>query len=157
MFKVLFVCTGNICCSPTAEGVFSAQVLREGLADRVAADSAGIEDYHVGDGPDPRSCATARRRGFNIDELRARQVKNRDFDNFDLILAMDRGHFARLSRLCPSEKRGRLRLFLDFAPQFGIQDVPDPYYGGQDGFESVLDMIEAGCQGILHHIRETWR
>jgi len=76
---------------------------------------------------------------------------------FDLILAMDRGHFARLSRLCPSEKRGRLRLFLDFAPQFGIQDVPDPYYGGQDGFETVLDMIGAGCQGILHHIRETGR
>ena len=155
VFKVLFVCTGNICRSPSAEGVFRALIAREGLAGRVDTDSAGTAGYHLGEHPDPRSCEAAQRRGINIHKLRARRVAVGDFAAFDLVLAMDRGHHAQLSRLCPPEMRDRLRLFLDFAPQLGIEDVPDPYYGGQDGFERVLDMIEAGCQGILRHIRET--
>ena len=155
MVKVLFVCTGNICRSPTAEGVFRAVVARAGLDRRIAADSAGTHGYHVGDPPDARSCAAARGRGIELDALRARQVTAADFTEFDLVLAMDRGHHAQLARLCPPGRHDRLHLFMDFAPGLGIRDVPDPYYGAGDGFERVLDMIEAGCDGLLAHIRAT--
>ncbi|MBY0432416.1 MAG: low molecular weight phosphotyrosine protein phosphatase [Rhodospirillales bacterium] len=153
MVKILFVCTGNICRSPTAEGVFRHLVAREGLSDRIRTDSAGTHDYHVGEPPDYRSCAVARRRGFPIDDLRARQVGREDFAAFDLLLAMDRGHQRFLERLCPPEAEARLRLFLSFAPDLGLSDVPDPYYGGPDGFERVLDMIETASAGLLAHIR----
>ncbi len=153
--RVLFVCTGNICRSPTAEGVFRALVARAGLAGRVEADSAGTHGAHVGEPPDARSAAAARSRGIVLDSLRARQVAAADFAAFDLVLAMDRGHHAQLARLCPPGRADRLRLFMDFAPDLGIRDVPDPYYGAGDGFARVLDLIEAGCDGLLAHIRAT--
>ena len=155
MVKVLFVCTGNICRSPTAEGVFRALVEREGLAGRIAVDSAGTHGYHVGEPPDPRSTAAARRRGIILDDLRARRVRDADFADFDLVVAMDRSHERLLAAQCPPEHRDRLALFMRFAPQFGLLDVPDPYYGAGDGFERVLDMIAAGADGLLRHIRET--
>lgn len=155
MIKVLFVCTGNICRSPTAEGVFRALVAAEGLADRIQTDSAGTHGYHVGEPPDRRSAAAARKRGIELSDLRARKVRLSDFSEFDLVLAMDRGHAETLRRHCPPEQAGRVRLFLDFAPGLGIQDVPDPYYGEGDGFEQVLDMVEAGARGVLEHIRRT--
>lgn len=151
--KVLFVCTGNICRSPTAEGVFRALVTAEGLDDRIGTDSAGTHGYHVGEPPDQRSTAAARRRGIPLDDLRARKVSAADFEHFDLVLAMDRGHHDILSRLCPKGREQRLALFMDFAPDWGIKDVPDPYYGGSDGFERVLDMIEDGARGVLHHLK----
>lgn len=151
MIKLLFVCTGNICRSPTAEGVFRALVQRQGLEAQFAADSAGTQAYHIGEAPDPRSCQAALKRGYDLTALRARKVTAADFKAFDLILAMDRGHHAELLRLCPKDLHGKLRLFLEFAPQLGARDVPDPYYGGSDGFERVLDMVEAGCLGLLQH------
>jgi protein-tyrosine phosphatase len=153
MINVLFVCTGNICRSPTAEGVFRAMVAAEGLADRIAADSAGTHNYHVGEPPDSRSMEAALRRGIDMADLRARKVAPADFERFDLILAMDRSHHDILSRLCPQGREDRLALFMAFAPDWGLQDVPDPYYGGVDGFERVLDMIEDGSRGVLRLLR----
>ena len=155
MIKVLFVCTGNICRSPTAEGVFRVLVEREGLAGRIAVDSAGTHAYHVGEKPDARSCAAARGRGYDLDSQRARQVVSGDFSEFDVVVAMDRGHHAHLAHLCPRENQDRLHLFMNFAPQFGVQDVPDPYYGEGDGFKRVLDMIEAGSAGLLDYLRKS--
>ncbi|OAN52166.1 phosphotyrosine protein phosphatase [Paramagnetospirillum marisnigri] len=155
MVKILFVCTGNICRSPTAHGVFRDLVQSQGLDGVIAVDSAGTHAYHVGQPPDDRSVAAARRRGVILDDLRARQVEKADFDSFDLILAMDRGHLGLLTSRCPPVRQDRLALFLSFAPQLRLQDVPDPYYGGGDGFERVLDMIEAGSAGLLEHIRKT--
>lgn len=155
MINVLFVCTGNICRSPTAEGVFRGLIAAQGLNDRIAADSAGTHGYHIGEPPDSRSVGAARTRGYDISDLRARRVHPADFSRFDLILAMDRGHHRDLNAACPADQRHRLRMFLDFAPQFGTKDVPDPYYGGTDGFALVLDMAEAGARGILAHLGET--
>ena len=152
-FRVLFVCTGNICRSPTAEGLFRAAVRGAGLLERIEVDSAGIDDWHVGDDPDARAVAAARGRGIDISAVRARQVERADFSRFDLILAMDRGHLSALTRSYPRGQEGRLHLFLSFAPETGCSDVPDPYYGGSEGFERVLDLIEAGTKGLLAHIR----
>ena len=154
MIKVLFVCTGNICRSPSAEGVFRALISAEGLDGQVGTDSAGTHGYHVGEPPDPRSVATAAKRGIAMSDLRARKVSAADFDAFDLVLAMDRSHHDILARLCPKGREDRLKLFMSFASRHGGQDVPDPYYGGADGFERVLDMIEDGAKGILDHLRE---
>lgn len=154
MIKVLFVCTGNICRSPTAEGVFRALVEREGLDHAIGVDSAGTHGYHVGEPPDARSCQAASRRGIELSGLRARKVKASDFNEFDVVLAMDRGHHQILKQLCPNGREERLFLFMDFAPHWGIRDVPDPYYGGGDGFEKVLDMIEHGSTALLEHIRK---
>jgi protein-tyrosine phosphatase len=148
--RVLFVCTGNICRSPTAEGVFQALVQKEGL--QIAVDSAGTHDYHVGEAPDRRSMLHARKRGYDLSALRARQLMRADFETFDLLLAMDRGHLEILQQLSPAEHRNKIRLFRDFA---GLSDaeVPDPYYGGAGGFEEVLDMVEAASRGLLDHVR----
>ncbi len=154
MVKVLFVCTGNICRSPTAHGVFRDMVEAAGLAGRVQVDSAGTHAYHVGEPPDRRSTQAARQRGFELKDLRARKLTATDFQEFDLLLAMDRGHLDLMARACPPEYRQRLALFLSFAPQLKLQDVPDPYYGPGDGFERVLDMIEAGSAGLLAHVRD---
>ncbi len=150
--RVLFVCTGNICRSPTAEGVFRALAERAGLARAVEADSAGTHDYHVGEPPDERSQIAARRRGVEIGQLRARRVDDGDFDRFDMILAMDRGHLRILRRRCPADKADRVRLFLDFAPGHG-QDVPDPYFGESNGFETVLDLVEKASAGLIEALR----
>ncbi len=153
MVKVLFVCTGNICRSPTAHGVFRALVRREGLDGVIEVESAGTNAYHVGQPADRRSIEAAMRRGIDISDLRARQVAKADFHEFDLLLAMDRGHFGHLLSKCPPARQDALALFLSFAPHLNLLDVPDPYYGAGDGFERVLDMIEAGSAGLLEHIR----
>ncbi len=157
MVKVLFVCTGNICRSPTAEGVFRDKVRRAGLDGLVSADSAGTTDYHVGEPPDPRSCAAAATRGVHIRDLRARRLRPSDFEDYDYILAMDASHMRQLQRLCPPERAHRLHMFMDFAPDHGARDVPDPYYGEDHGFEAVLDMCETAADGLLRHIRANFR
>ena len=153
MIKVLFVCMGNICRSPTAQGVFEQLIAAEGLTHGIGADSAGTTAYHLGQAPDGRAAAVAAARGVDLTGYRARQVEAADFHAFDLVLAMDRDNFAAMERIVPRERAPRLRMFLEFAPGLGIDDVPDPYYGGTDGFERVLDIIEAGSQGVLAHIR----
>lgn len=136
--RLLMVCTGNICRSPTMEGVMRAWSLRQGWP--IEVDSAGTEGWHAGDAPDPRSIKAARARGYRLDNLRARQVSGEDFARFDLILAADRGHLDRLRALAPSGSKADLRLFL------GASDLPDPYYRGPEAFEAVLDAVEARCQ-----------
>lgn len=153
MIRVLFVCSGNICRSPTAEGVFRHLVAAEGLAAEIEADSAGMHGFHTGEAPDERSQAMARRRGFDLSGQRARQVRAEDFTAFDLILAMDRGHHRELQSIAPAGAEDRIVLFLDFAPESAETDVPDPYYGDGMGFERVIDLIEEGAAGLLAHIR----
>ncbi|MBM3485845.1 MAG: low molecular weight phosphotyrosine protein phosphatase [Alphaproteobacteria bacterium] len=154
MFNVLFVCTGNICRSPTAEAVFRARVAAAGLAARIGTGSAGIGDWHVGEAPDPRTRDAASARGYDLSRLRARQVRTADFEDFDLLLAMDHGHERALRRLAPPARLARVGLFLDYAPGAGPREVPDPYYGGADGFALVLDLVEAGVAGLLKSIRD---
>jgi protein-tyrosine phosphatase len=151
-YSVLMVCTGNICRSPTAEGVLRHRVEQAGLADHVQIDSAGTHDYHVGSPPDERSSHHASLRGYDLTAQRARQVRAADFERFDLILAMDNGHMELLEEDCPPQHRQKLRRMMDFAPAGLADEVADPYYGGKDGFETVLDHIEAACDGVLRHI-----
>ncbi len=153
MIRVLFVCTGNICRSPTAEGVFRHLLAEHGLDGRVAADSAGTHAYHVGEEPDGRSQAAALNRGVDLSDQRARKVRADDFDEFDLILAMDRSHHRQLASMAPEGAAHKIAMFLEFAPKLGISDVPDPYYGGGAGFDEVLDMIEEGAAALLEHIK----
>lgn len=152
--SLLFVCTGNICRSPTAEGVMRQRLRAAGLEDAVLVDSAGTHGYHVGDPPDPRSIAAARRRGVDIAGLAARRVVAADFQRFDLILAMDGGHYQHLRRMAPPGSERRVRLFLDFCPD-GVpgRDVPDPYYDGPAAFERVLDLVEDAADGLLSIVR----
>ncbi|HTY66259.1 MAG TPA: low molecular weight protein-tyrosine-phosphatase [Alphaproteobacteria bacterium] len=147
--RVLFVCTGNICRSPTAEGVFRAFVARAGLADRIEVDSAGTHGYHIGEPPDARAIAHAKRRGYDLSALRARRVAPADFERFDLVLACDRGHHGLLRRLAGKAQHGRIAMFLDYAPELGIEEIPDPYYGDPRDFEHVLDIVERASQGLL--------
>ncbi|HEY6516878.1 MAG TPA: low molecular weight protein-tyrosine-phosphatase [Steroidobacteraceae bacterium] len=151
--KILFVCLGNICRSPTAEVVFRAVAARDAPDIVLEIDSAGTAGYHAGELPDRRTRQAAARRGYDLSALRARVVEPRDFEYFDLILAMDRENLDALERRAPPQARDRLRLFLEFAPQTGISEVPDPYYGGPNGFEDVLDLIEAASRGLLEHLR----
>jgi protein-tyrosine phosphatase len=145
MKKVLFVCTGNICRSPTAEGVLRHLAKDAGM--EVHVESAGTHDYHVGDPPDARAQHHAKGRGYDLSAQRARQVRRRDFDEFDLVVAMDRGHLEILRDNCPPQHQHKLRMLV------AGHDVPDPYYGGAEGFEDVLDMVEAACLGLLSEIR----
>ncbi len=154
MVKVLFVCLGNICRSPTAEGVFHTLVEKRGLGGKVTVDSAGTGAWHIGSPPDRRAQAAARQRGIDLSGQRARQAKTGDFHRFDYILAMDADNHRNLAEMCPPGEEHRLHLFLDFAPELGKRDVPDPYYGGDGGFEAVLDMIEAASEGLLADIQE---
>ena len=154
MIRVLFVCMGNICRSPTAEGVFRDLLRQAGLAQQVRTDSAGTHAYHIGEPPDRRTQAAALRRGVDLSDLRARKVTRSDFEHFDYVLAMDVQNHASLRELCPPERADRLRLFLEFADG-PVREVPDPYYGGARGFEQVLDLVEEGARGLLAHIRAT--
>jgi protein-tyrosine phosphatase len=151
--KVLFVCMGNICRSPTAEGVFKHQIERAGLADLIFSDSAGTHDYHIGEAPDPRAQNAARTRGYDLSPLCARQVIRRDFSEFDYVLAMDEVNLRALKRLCPPEHAGRVRLFMEFAGNARVREVPDPYYGGPGGFEEVLDLVEEASRGLIEHLQ----
>jgi protein-tyrosine phosphatase len=154
MLKVLFVCMGNICRSPTAHGVFEQVVRDAGLADRIQIESAGTHAYHVGESPDPRSSQAARRRGFDLGHIRAQKVSSADFEEYDYILAMDRDNYRNLEERCPPQHIQKIQLFLEFAPHLNEVEVPDPYYGGVHGFERVLDMIEAASEGLLVHIQQ---
>jgi protein-tyrosine phosphatase len=155
--RVLFVCLGNICRSPTAEAVFRALAAGEARDLVIEADSAGTAGYHVGAPPDERSQAAARRRGYDMSRRRARIVEPQDFERFDLLLAMDRDNLAVLRSRAPAARHERLRLFLDFAPELGTLEVPDPYYGGANGFEEVLDLVEAAARGLLAYLRRDTR
>lgn len=150
--SVLFICTGNICRSPTAAGVFLNLVRQAGMKAQVQIDSAGTHDYHVGEQADRRSRQHAARRGYDLDKHRARQVRKEDFERFDLVVAMDRRHQHALERLAPPGHRRKVRLFMSYAGAPGIEDVPDPYYGGPEGFENVLDLIEQASRALLQEI-----
>jgi protein-tyrosine phosphatase len=145
--KILMVCTGNICRSPTAEGVFRFLLEKHLLKEQIQVESAGTHHYHVGEAPDRRAIAHARKRGYDLSGLRARQVRAADFEEFDLLLAMDRGHLRFLEQMCPPKHRRKLRLFV------AGQDVPDPYYGDAEHFEAALDLIEEAAKRLLDELR----
>lgn len=153
MTRILLVCMGNICRSPTAEGVLRYYIKINGLDDKVEVDSAGTHDYHVGEPADTRARRAAQRRGFDLSGLRARHVEAADFEHFDLILAMDRDNLQRLTHACPEKHRGKLGLFLRYATGHAHDEVPDPYFGADDGFELVLDLIEDAAQGLVDSLR----
>jgi protein-tyrosine phosphatase len=152
--NVLFVCLGNICRSPTADGIFRQRVAAAGMQQRIGVDSAGTADWHQGRAPDARTLAAAAKRGYDLSSLRARQVIAGDFQEFDYVLAMDKSNLSHLRRLAPADYPGHLGLFLDFAPHLGLREVPDPYYGGTEGFEQVLDLVEQASDELLNHIRQ---
>jgi protein-tyrosine phosphatase len=147
--RILFVCMGNICRSPTAEGVTRELANRLGMADLFEFDSAGTHGYHIGNPPDKRARQAAQGRGYDLSALKARQVSSADFVRFDRILAMDRDNLALLQQACPSEHQGKLGLFLEYAAEAEVEEVPDPYYGGPEGFEHVLNLIEDAANGLL--------
>lgn len=150
--RVLFVCMGNICRSPTAEAVFREIARREFSAIALEIDSAGTHGYHVGDPPDPRSIEAGRRRGYDLSALRARRVTRDDFYRFDFLLAMDDDNYARLLEIAPPTEVHRAQLFLELAAHPHRRDVPDPYYGGVEGFEEVLDLIELASRRLLERL-----
>lgn len=149
--RILFFCMGNICRSPTADGVMRAKLKAAGLD--IEVDSAGTHGYHVGAPPDERSQAHALKRGYDLSPLRARKLVAQDFERFDLVLAMDADNLGHAEALCPPAHRQRLKLLLDYAPHMGKRHVPDPYYGGEAGFEEVLDLVEAACDGLVASLR----
>ncbi|MDX1444146.1 MAG: low molecular weight protein-tyrosine-phosphatase [Gammaproteobacteria bacterium] len=152
--RILFVCMGNICRSPTAHGVFLKLLEQEGEGLLVEVDSAGTHSYHIGSAPDRRSAETARRRGYDLSPLRARQVDPDDFERFDLLLAMDSANYRHLLGMASEEHHPRVKMFLEFAENYEDTDVPDPYYGGDRGFEHVLDLVEDASRGLLRYLRE---
>lgn len=155
MVRVLFVCLGNICRSPTAHGVFEALVKAEGLDDKVYVDSAGTAAWHIGKSPDNRSQEAAKLRGVDLSYIRARQVEANDLDEFDYILAMDKSNRENLLDLSTQSNRQKVSLFLDYAQHHAEDEVPDPYYGGAKGFSTVLDLVEDACVGLLDDIKKT--
>lgn len=154
---ICFVCLGNICRSPTAEGVMRHQVAAAGLDGAIEIDSAGTGDWHVGEAPDARAQQAARARGYDLSALRARQIGDADFERFDLVLAMDGANLAALRKRCPPQYRGKVRLLMEFAGDGSAGDIADPYFGGARGFEQVLDQCEAACRGLLDSLCETAR
>ena len=151
--RILFVCMGNICRSPTAEGVFRRVLQQRAPGLEVEIDSAGTHDYHIGAPPDRRAVSAALRRSIDLSQLRARQVAAEDFERFDLILAMDADNLAELRRRAQPKYRERFKLMMDYAPDATRSDVPDPYYGGPQGFEEVLDLLEEAADGLLQTVR----
>ena len=151
--RVLFVCMGNICRSPTAQGVFRKLLQAEGLDAVIETDSAGTHGYHAVEPPDRRARETALRRGIDLSDLRARRVVPEDFSRFEYVLAMDQENYHNLSGICPRGAERKLMLFMDFAPHLRTREVPDPYYGGGSGFERVFDMVDAASEGLLADIR----
>ena len=152
-YAVLFVCMGNICRSPTAHGVFRHQLLEHGLTPQVQVDSAGTHGYHAGRPPDERSQKHAAQRGYDLSDLRARQLLPRDFERYDLVPFTDQDNHEHARELCPPDQRHKLRRFTEFCLQHTAQVVPDPYYGGEQGFEQVLDLVEDACAGLLQHVQ----
>jgi protein-tyrosine phosphatase len=153
-FNVLFVCMGNICHSPTADGVFRQKVQRLGLQDHVKVDSAGTHNYHPGSPPDPRSQEHAALRGYDLSDLRARQIKDDDFEKFDLILAMDWDNLALVQDICPAQHQKKVRRLTEFCLTHTSPVVPDPYYNGPSAFEHVLDLVEDASDGLIRHIQQ---
>ena len=152
--RVLFVCMGNICRSPTAEAVFRHAVASAGLEQKILVDSAGTHGYHLGHPPDRRTQLAAAQRGYDLVKLRARQVSGQDFVEFDYILAMDLDNLSDLRRLAPAQHHGKLSLFMEYSSVRPREEVPDPYYGGEHGFELVLDMAEDAAAGLLRHMKK---
>ena len=153
MIKVLFVCMGNICRSPTAHGVMQHKVNQRGLQKRFLIDSAGTHAYHVGEKSDPRSRSTANSKGIDMEFIRARKISVLDYDEFDYILAMDQDNFDLINYYAPDNYTADVRMFLDFANQVGTtneQQVPDPYYGGESGFENVFSLVDKGCDALIN-------
>ena len=150
--KILMVCMGNICRSPLAEGVVRRLAERAGMGAVIEVDSAGTLGYHAGEQPDPRARKVAASRGYDLSGMRARRVAEDDFAHFDLVLAMDRQNLSALERVCPDEHLHKLRLFMDYAERGDIDEIPDPYYGGPDGFERVLDLCEEAARGLIGSI-----
>ena len=156
-FRVLLVCMGNICRSPTAEGVLRFFIKNNNLGDKVEVDSAGTHGYHVGEAPDSRTQRAASARGYNLSQLRARKVARQDLDYFDLILAMDKSNLDNLRRMATPEQQARIGLFMDYARNFDDDEVPDPYYGLGHGFDLVLDMVEDASLGLIEEIKKKLR
>ena len=156
--RILFVCLGNICRSPTAEAVFRKKVEEAGLSAAIQMDSCGTAGYHIGEPPDQRTMQAARQRGFDMSMLRGRQVAAADFDHFDLILAMDHANLRELQRQADAGQQHKIQLFLQYGSgAISEQEVPDPYYGGPAGFERVLDLVEDACDGLLEHVKTAHR
>jgi protein-tyrosine phosphatase len=153
-YRVLLVCMGNICRSPTAEGVLRYFIKINNLGDKIEVDSAGTHGYHVGEAPDSRTQRAAAVRGYNLSQLRARKVARQDLDYFDLILAMDKSNLDNLKRMATPEQQERMRLFMSYARNFDDDEVPDPYYGLGHGFDLVLDMVEDASLGLLDEIKK---
>jgi protein-tyrosine phosphatase len=153
-FSVLFVCMGNICRSPTAHGVFQHKVNQLGLQGKITVDSAGTLDYHAGDPPDQRAQQHAQRRGYDLSDLRARQIKPIDFNTFDLIAVMDWDNLSYVDGMCPPESKAKVHRLTEFCTRHQADVVPDPYYGGVQGFDHVLDLVEDACDGLMVHIQQ---
>jgi protein-tyrosine phosphatase len=151
-YSVLFVCMGNICRSPTAHGVFRQKVMEQGLASQLAVDSAGTHNYHPDSPPDERSQAHAAKRGYDLSDLRARQIQDEDFERYDLILVMDWDNLALVQDVCPPKYQAKVRRLAEFCMQYESPVVPDPYYGGSQGFDHVLDLVEDACEGLIKHV-----
>lgn len=152
--KILFVCMGNICRSPTAEGVFRHKVTEAGLSEKIYIDSAGTHAYHVGNPPDPRSQQAARKRNIDLSTQRARKVNTDDFEEFDYVIAMDMSNMDDLQSICPVGLEDKVHAFLAFSANTGTKEVPDPYYGSGNGFETVLDLIEEAADGLIAHLQK---
>jgi len=153
-YSILFVCMGNICRSPTAHGVFRQMVIDQGLSAWVKLDSAGTHNYHPGSPPDERSREHAAQRGYDLSDLRARQLKDADFERHDLILVMDMDNLALVQQACPQVHQHKVRRLTEFCLQYNSTAVPDPYYGGKTGFEDVLDLVEDACEGLIRHVKK---